>query len=48
MGRGRVYRYGGEDKMIVLFDEIGYKTLMVALVEEHGLLEPAGQNPPPG
>ncbi len=34
--------------MIVLFDEIGYKTLMVALVEEHGLLEPAGQDPPLG
>ena len=39
-GAGAVQRYEGEEKMVVLFDEVGYKTLMVALVEEHGLLEP--------
>ena len=31
--------------MVVLFDVVGYKTMMVALVEEHGLLEPVGQAP---
>lgn len=30
-----------EDKLTVLFDEVGYRTLSLALVEEHGLLEPA-------
>ena len=34
-GEGSVHRYEREDKM-------GYKTLMAGLVEEHGLLEPAG------
>ena len=38
-GEGLVQRYEG-DKMVVLFDEIGYKTLAVPLVEEAGLLEP--------
>ena len=42
-GEGTVHRYEGDDKMVVLFDEVGYKTLVVALVEEHGLLEPADQ-----
>ena len=42
-GEGLVQRYEG-DKMVVLFDEVGYKALAVALVEEGGLLEPvAGQ-----
>ena len=42
-GEGLVQRYEG-DKMVVLFDEVGYKTLAVSLVEEGGLLEPvAGQ-----
>ena len=36
-GEGAVQRYEG-DKMVVLFDEVGYKTLDVALVEERGLL----------
>ncbi len=41
-GEGSVHRYEREDKMVVLFDKMGYKTLMAGLVEEHGLLEPAG------
>jgi ATP-dependent DNA helicase RecQ len=40
-GEGVVQRYEG-DKMVVLFDEVGYKTLAVELVEERGLLEPSG------
>jgi ATP-dependent DNA helicase RecQ len=40
-----VQRYEG-DKMTVLFDEVGYKTLGVGLVLERGLLEPA-DNPGP-
>jgi ATP-dependent DNA helicase RecQ len=39
-GRGVVQRYEG-DQMVVLFDEVGYKTLGVDLVEERGLLQPA-------
>ena len=39
-GEGLVVRYEG-DKMVVLFDQIGYKTLAVALVVENGLLRPA-------
>jgi ATP-dependent DNA helicase RecQ len=39
---GTVQRYEG-DKVVVLFDAVGYKTLDVALVEERGLLEPAPQ-----
>jgi ATP-dependent DNA helicase RecQ len=39
-GVGVVQRYDG-DHMVVLFDEVGYKTLGVALVEERGLLEAA-------
>lgn len=30
-----------EDRLTVLFDEVGYRTLSRALVEEHGLLDPA-------
>ncbi len=41
-GEGAVQHYEGEDKMVVLFDEIGYKTMVVALVEQSLLLEPAG------
>jgi ATP-dependent DNA helicase RecQ len=40
-GAGVVQRYDG-DHMVVLFDDVGYKTLGVALVEERGLLEAAG------
>ncbi len=36
-GEGLIVRYEG-DKMVVLFDQIGYKTLAVALVAAHGLL----------
>jgi len=40
-GAGLVQRYEG-DKMVVLFDEAGYKTLDVAIVTERALLEPVG------
>ena len=43
-GEGAVNRYEGDDKIVVLFDEVGYKSLVVALVEEHGLLEPVDQD----
>ncbi|GER86863.1 ATP-dependent DNA helicase RecQ [Dictyobacter vulcani] len=36
-GGGLVLRYEG-DKMVVLFDEVGYKTLFVDLIVERGLL----------
>ena len=36
-GEGSIQRYEA-DKMVVLFDEVGYKTLAVELVEERGLL----------
>jgi ATP-dependent DNA helicase RecQ len=39
-GEGTVQRYDG-DAMVVLFEEGGYRTLSVALVEERGLLTPA-------
>jgi ATP-dependent DNA helicase RecQ len=38
-GVGGVQRLDG-DKLVVLFDDIGYKTLSVDLVVEHDLLEP--------
>jgi ATP-dependent DNA helicase RecQ len=38
-GEGLVQRYEA-DKMVVLFDEAGYKTLAVALVRERDLLQP--------
>ena len=38
-GEGLVLRYEG-DKMVILFDEVGYKTLAVDIVTEKGLLEP--------
>jgi ATP-dependent DNA helicase RecQ len=37
-GEGLVQRYEG-DKMVVVFDEVGYKTLEVDLVMERGLLD---------
>ena len=40
MPYGRVQRYEG-DKMVVLFDDVGYEALSVELVVEHDLLEPA-------
>lgn len=40
-GKGLLQRYEG-GKMVVLFDEVGYKTLSVDLVTERGLLEEAG------
>ena len=38
-GNGLVLRYEG-DKMVVLFDSVGYKTLAVDVVVEHSLLTP--------
>jgi len=38
-GEGLVLRYEDE-KMVVIFDEVGYKTLAVDIVIEKGLLEP--------
>ena len=39
-GEGVVQRYEG-DKMVVLFDEVGYKSLALEVVRERGLLDPA-------
>ncbi|OLB78422.1 MAG: recombinase RecQ [Actinobacteria bacterium 13_2_20CM_2_71_6] len=39
-GQGMVLRYE-EDRMVVLFDEVGYKTLSVEVVQRQGLLAPA-------
>jgi ATP-dependent DNA helicase RecQ len=39
-GAGMVMRYEG-DKMVVLFDEVGYKTLAISLVTEQSLLKSA-------
>lgn len=38
-GEGLVVRYEGE-KIVVLFDTVGHKTLAMELVTEQGLLEP--------
>ena len=38
-GEGLVMRYEG-DKMVILFDEVGYKTLGVDFVRRRGLLKP--------
>jgi ATP-dependent DNA helicase RecQ len=38
-GPGMVLAYAG-DQMTVLFDEVGYKTLSVSVVEEHRILRP--------
>jgi ATP-dependent DNA helicase RecQ len=40
-GPGLVLAYAG-DQMTVLFDEVGYKTLSLAVIEEHRLLIPRG------
>ncbi|MBA2288275.1 MAG: hypothetical protein H0W02_22600 [Ktedonobacteraceae bacterium] len=40
-GEGMVIRYEG-DKMVMLFDQVGYKTLAVEIVTERGLLTRAG------
>jgi ATP-dependent DNA helicase RecQ len=39
-GAGVVQRYD-EDAVVVLFDEVGYKTLALDVIRERGLLEPA-------
>ena len=39
-GTGVVQRYE-DDTMVVLFDEVGYRTLSVPVVVEHRLLRPA-------
>jgi ATP-dependent DNA helicase RecQ len=39
-GAGMVLRYEG-DRMVVLFDDVGYKTLSVPVVQREGLLVPA-------
>jgi ATP-dependent DNA helicase RecQ len=39
-GEGVVQRYD-EDAVVVLFDELGYKTLALDVIRERGLLEPA-------
>jgi ATP-dependent DNA helicase RecQ len=39
-GEGLVLSYEG-DRMVVLFDDVGYKTLSVPVVQEQGLLAPA-------
>lgn len=38
-GEGMVMRYEG-DKIVILFDQVGYKTLAIALVKQQQLLEP--------
>jgi ATP-dependent DNA helicase RecQ len=38
-GKGTVQRYDG-DQVTVLFDDHGYRDLLVSLVLEHGLLRP--------
>lgn len=40
-GEGTIQRYE-DDKMVVLFERVGYKTLGVAVVQDRGLLEAAG------
>jgi ATP-dependent DNA helicase RecQ len=39
LGEGLVERYDG-DTVVVLFDNVGYKTLLLELVQEQGALEP--------
>ena len=39
-GEGVVQRYD-DDAVVVLFDEVGYKTLALEVVRSRGLLEPA-------
>jgi ATP-dependent DNA helicase RecQ len=40
-GEGEVQRYEHDRAVVVLFDEVGYKTLALEVVLERGLLEPA-------
>ena len=40
-GPGEVQRYD-RDRVVVLFEAVGYRTLDLGLVEEEGLLEAAG------
>jgi ATP-dependent DNA helicase RecQ len=40
-GEGQVLRVEG-DRLVVLFDDLGYKTLSVGLALENSLLERAG------
>jgi ATP-dependent DNA helicase RecQ len=40
-GEGVVQRYEHDRAVVVLFDEVGYKTLALDVVRERGLLEPA-------
>jgi ATP-dependent DNA helicase RecQ len=39
-GAGTVLSYEG-DRMVVLFDDVGYKTLSVPVVQRQGLIVPA-------
>lgn len=39
-GEGQVVRIDDEDRLVVLFESVGYKTLSVGLAEERGLLRP--------
>jgi ATP-dependent DNA helicase RecQ len=39
-GAGEIQRYDA-DRVVVLFETVGYRTLALSLVEEEGLLEPA-------
>jgi len=41
-GKGRVMRYEGDDKMVILFDTVGYKTLAVDLTIQQGLIKQVG------
>jgi ATP-dependent DNA helicase RecQ len=42
-GQGLVVRYEGNEKVVVLFDEMGYKTLSVPAVLDGGLLSLVNQ-----
>ena len=45
-GSGVVMRYEG-DRIVVLFEEVGYRTLSLRLIEEQPLLQPARPRPGP-
>ena len=45
-GRGTVQTYEEGDRVVVLFDTAGYKTLALGLVEDHHLLTPVGARTP--
>ena len=44
-GEGVVQRYEHDRAVVVLFDDVGYKTLALDVVRERGLLEPARARP---